>query len=106
VYYISIRCMHHTTDVSVRGGTLASQEPKYKTIRLKEEDYNKLKEVQTYLRKKGTDTLNWEELKRQNIVEVPDEEDKESGGELTMGVLLGLGAAALAYLLWKNSQNK
>jgi len=85
---------------------LAPDGQRYKTIRLKEEDYDKLKEVQTYLRKKGTDSLNWEELKRQNIVEVPDESDKESGGELTMGAIVGLSAAALAHLLWKNSQNK
>ena len=83
---------------------MINNEPKYKTIRLKEEDYNKLKEVQTYLRRKGTDALDWEELKRQNIVEVKIEEDNESSGELTMSTILGLSAAALAYFIWKYSQ--
>lgn len=81
-------------------------EQKYKTVRLREEDYNKLKEVQSYLVRKGTDALDWEELQRQNIVDVPDKSDSESEGALTMGFILGLSTAALAYLLWKSSQNK
>ncbi len=81
-------------------------EQKYKTVRLREGDYNKLKEVQSYLVRKGTDALDWEELQRQNIVDVPDKSDSESEGALTIGFILGLSTAALAYLLWKSSQNK
>jgi len=84
----------------------SSTEKKYKTIRLKEDDYNKLKEVQVYLVRRGTDALDWEELQRQNIVDIPDKNDTEADGALTMGFILGLSTAALAYLLWKSAQNK
>lgn len=96
-------CIIHT---SVVGGEKISSEPKYKTIRMKEEDYIKLKELQAYIRRKGTDSLDLEELRRQNIVDVPEEDSKGAGGELALGALLGLGTAALAYLIWKNSQGK
>ncbi|NLX47125.1 MAG: hypothetical protein GXY70_02990 [Euryarchaeota archaeon] len=79
---------------------------RYKTVRLREEDYNKLKEVQSYLVRKGTDALDWEELQRQNIVDIPNKADSEADGALTIGFILGLSTAALAYLLWKSSQNK
>ena len=79
---------------------------RYKTVRLREEDYNKLKEVQSYLVRKGTDALDWEELQRQNIVDIPNKADSEADGALTIGFILGLSTAALAYLLWKRSQNK
>lgn len=82
-----------------------SSEPMYKTIRVREEDYDRLKELQSFIRRKGTDSLNLEELKRQNIVDVPEENGGQSE-ELTLGGLVGLGSAALAYLLWRNSQGK
>jgi len=78
--------------------------PKYKTLRLREEDYQKIKELQRYLRRKGTDSIDFQELRRQSIVEVADDEGDEVSDSLTMGFVLGLGAAALAYLLWKGSQ--
>jgi hypothetical protein len=75
--------------------------PKYKTLRLREEDYDKLKEVQRYLRRKGTETIGWEELREQDVVEVPDDADDEDSDDLTAGFVIGLGAAALAYLVYK-----
>ncbi len=79
--------------------------PKYKTLRIREEDYEKLRDIQRLLRKKGTDAIDWEALKEQDLLEVPGmEEEEDDEGDLTWGVLVGLGAAALAYLLWKRSQ--
>jgi hypothetical protein len=83
---------------------MTSTDQKYKVIRLKEDEYEKLKEVQAYLRRKGTDALDWEELNKQSIVEIPNEKQKEEDNELTLGFLVGVGAAALAYLIWKNSK--
>lgn len=77
---------------------------KYRSLRLREEEYQKIKELQRYLRRKGTDTVDLQELRRQNIVELPDEDDDDSKDDLTMGFVLGLGAAALAYLIWKGAQ--
>lgn len=77
---------------------------KYRSLRLRDEEYQKIKELQRYLRRKGTDTVNWQELRRQNIVELPDDGEDNSEDDLTMGFVLGLGAAALAYLIWKGSQ--
>lgn len=79
---------------------------KYRNMRLRDEEYQKLKALQTFIRKKGTDTINWQELRRQNIVELPDEDEDDYGDDLTMGFLLGLGAAALAYLIWKGAQKQ
>jgi len=76
---------------------------KYRSLRLKDEEYQRIKELQRYLRRKGTDTVDLQELRRQPIVELPDDE-KDSSDDLTMGFVLGLGAAALAYLIWKSSQ--
>lgn len=77
---------------------------RYKTLRLKEEEYEKIKELQRYLVRKGTDSIDMQELRRQSIVDVPEDEEGASSEALTMGFVLGLGAAALAYLLWKGSK--
>ena len=79
--------------------------PKYKTLRIPEEDYDKLKEIQKLLRKKGSENVDWDSLRKQTFIEVPDEEeqDEEDSG-FTAGVVIGLGAAALGYLLWKGLQ--
>jgi hypothetical protein len=80
--------------------------PRYKTLRLREEDYEKLKDVQRYLRRKGTERINWTELRDQDIVDLADEDDDDENGssDLTAGFVIGLGAAALAYLVYKGLQ--
>ena len=81
--------------------------PKYKTLRIPEEDYDKLKEVQRLLRQKGSENVDWRALKKQTYIKVPDEgEQEENDTGFTAGVVIGLGAAALAYLLWKGLQEK
>jgi len=77
--------------------------PRYRTIRLREEDYKKMKDVQKLLRKKGTDSIDWEELREQDLVDLPDE-DEEGSEDFGWGLLVGLGAAALAYLLLKEKK--
>ena len=83
---------------------MASPHAKYRSLRLKDEEYQKIKELQRYLRRKGTDTVDLQELRRQNIIELPDDEAGDTNDDLTLGFVLGLGAAALAYLIWKNAQ--
>ena len=78
--------------------------PKYRTLRLRDEEYQKIKELQRYLRRKGTDSIDLQELRRQNIIDLPDDEDENSEDNLTLGFVLGLGAAALAYLIWRSTQ--
>src|SRR5207245_2526775 len=69
------------------------QMPRYRTIRLREEDYRKMKDVQKLLRKKGTDSIDWEELRdKQDLVDLPDE-DEEGNEDFGWGLLVGLGAA-------------
>lgn len=81
-----------------------SEQAKYRTIRIREEDFQKLKAVQAYLRKKGTENIDWIELKKQNVVEISADEEDEGDNNLTWSFILGLGAASLAYLIWKNSK--
>ncbi len=80
--------------------------PRYKTLRVREEDYEKLKDVQRYLRRKGTETMPWNELREQDVVDLPEEEDDEDSDDLTTGFVVGLGAAALAYLVYKGLQSR
>lgn len=80
--------------------------PRYKTLRVREADYEKLKDVQRYLRQKGTDIMPWTELRDQDVVELPEEDDDEDSDDLTTGFVVGLGAAALAYLAYKALQNR
>jgi hypothetical protein len=83
---------------------MVNSQTRYKSLRLKEDEYQRIKDLQRYLRRKGTDTVDWQELRRQNIIELPDDEVEDSNDDLTMGFVLGLGAAALAYLIWKGAQ--
>ena len=83
--------------------------PKYRTIRLPEEDYKKVKKVQRLLRKRGTDQIDWKALREQDTVELPEEDtgdDEDEGEDFTWGFLVGLGAAALAYFLLKGKGQK
>lgn len=83
---------------------MAATRTRYRSLRLRDDEYQKIKDLQRYLRRKGTDAVDWQELRRQNIVELPDDDADESNDDLTMGFVLGLGAAALAYLIWRSSQ--
>ena len=84
--------------------------PKYKTLRLREEDYARLKKIRRELRKRGTESIDWNLLRKQGIIDVPDDpddsedDDEDAGGDFTWGLLVGLGAAALAYFLLKGGQ--
>jgi len=80
--------------------------PRYKTLRVREEDYEKLKDVQRYLRRKGTEVMPWDELRDQDVVDVDEDDDDEDSDDLTTGFVVGLGAAALAYLVYKGLQSR
>jgi len=80
--------------------------PTYKTLRIREEDYQRLKEVQKLLRQRGTNSIKWEELQSQDLVDVPKPDDDDESSDMTWGILIGLGAAALGYHLWKNAKEK
>jgi len=61
-------------------------------VRIPEEEYDELIKARRELRRKGLDSL-------------PDDfpnEETDEGGDFTMGLLVGLGAAALLYLLTRN----
>lgn len=80
--------------------------PRYKTLRVREEDYEKMKEVQRFLRRKGTEVVPWDELRDQDVVDIAEEDGDEDSDDLTAGFVLGLGAAALAYLVHKSLQSR
>lgn len=77
--------------------------PRYKTLRVRQEDYEKLREVAHLLKRKGTESIDWDELRGQDVVEVPGEGEDVEAQDFTWGFIIGLGAAALAYLLLKQS---
>lgn len=66
---------------------------KYKMVRVPEEEYDELIKARRELRRKGLDSLP---------DDFPDEEADDEEGDFTMGLLVGLGAAALLYLLTRN----
>jgi hypothetical protein len=67
---------------------------KYKMVRIPEDEYDQLLKARRELKRKGLDSLP---------DDVYDEEEDEEG-DFTMGLLVGLGAAALVYLLTRNKQ--
>lgn len=67
---------------------------KYKMVRIPEDEYDELLNARRELKRKGLDSLP---------NDVYDEEEDEEG-DFTMGLLVGLGAAALVYLLTKSKQ--
>lgn len=66
---------------------------KYKMVRIPEEEYEELIKARRELRRKGLDSLP---------DDFPDEGTDDEEGDFTMGLLVGLGAAALLYLLTRN----
>jgi hypothetical protein len=66
---------------------------RYKMVRIPEEEYEELIKARRELRRKGLDSLP---------DDFPDEEADDEDGDFTMGLLVGLGAAALLYLLTRN----
>jgi hypothetical protein len=63
-------------------------------VRIPEDEYDQLLKARRELKRKGLDSLP---------DDVYDEEEDEEG-DFTMGLLVGLGAAALVYLLTRNKQ--
>ncbi len=78
--------------------------PDYKMLRVKAEDYEKLREAQSLLMKKGLDTIDWKALASQKFVEPPaaSEDAIDPAVALTLGFVIGVGAAAVAYLVAKH----
>jgi hypothetical protein len=73
----------------------------YKMLRVREEDYDKLREAQRLLQQKGLDSIDWKALRSQKYVAPPT---KDLGGDaaalaLTLGFVIGVGAAAVAALV-------
>ena len=74
---------------------------RYKMVRIPEDEYDELVRAKRELMRKGLDSLP-EDLYQDD--EGDEEEEDEEEGNFTMGLLVGLGAAALVYLLTKNKQ--
>ncbi len=74
----------------------------YKMIRVPEAEYRRLRDAQRLLVAKGLDTVPWDQLKDEGPVSPPStDDDSEAALGLTLGFVLGAGAAALAYLIAK-----
>ncbi|MGQ0796785.1 MAG: hypothetical protein ACT4OI_02805 [Methanobacteriota archaeon] len=74
-----------------------AQKRRYKMVRIPEEEYEALHRAKRELMRKGLDSLPDEVLE-------DDEDNGEEEGGFTMGLLAGLGAAALIYLLTRNKE--
>jgi len=77
--------MHHRYMANAR---------RYKMIRVPQDEYEELLRARRELVRKGLDKLPAEMQENED-----DEDDDDGGAALTWGVVLGLGAAALIYLL-------
>lgn len=75
--------------------------PNYKMLRVREEDYDKLREAQRLISQNGLGSIDWDALRKQSPVAPPTAEgDPDSAAvALTLGFVIGAGAAALAALV-------
>lgn len=74
---------------------------RYKMVRIPEEEYEELRAARRELIKRGTRSLP-----REVVYDDDDQNDdeEEEDSSLTNGFILGLGAAALMYLLTKDDK--
>lgn len=75
--------------------------PGYRMLRVREEDFERLKEAAELLRKKGFDSVDWSAIEGQDFV-APPKSDRGAGSPaaaFTWGFFVGLGAAAIAALV-------
>jgi len=71
-------------------------------VRLREEDFQRLKDAAKLLRSKGLDSLDLNELEAQEFVSPPEAErrsESNPAAAFTWGFVIGLGAAAIATLV-------
>lgn len=75
--------------------------PGYKMLRVREEDYEKLREAQRLIQQKGFDSIDWSRLGRQRFVEPPKSQSdaSEAAAALTLGFVIGIGAAAIGAMV-------
>jgi hypothetical protein len=75
----------------------------YKMLRVREEDYDKLREAQRLLQKKGLESVDWKTINDQNWIQPPpiEGDDAAAAIALTLGFVIGVGAAAVAALVAK-----
>jgi len=71
---------------------------KYKMVRIPEDEYDELLKARRALKRKGLESLP------EDFYDEEEDEEEDEEGDFTMGLLVGLGAAALVYLLTKNNQ--
>ncbi len=67
-------------------------------VRIPEDEYDQLVRAKRELMRKGLDSLPPE------VLDEGGEEEDEEDGDFTLGLLVGLGAAAVVYLLSRNKQ--
>ena len=77
----------------------------YKMVRIPQDEYDALVRAKRELMHKGLDRLPPEVRDEEEEKGEDDEEDEdEEEGDFTLGLLVGLGAAAVIYLLTKDKQ--
>ncbi|HEV2167022.1 MAG TPA: hypothetical protein VGS23_08655 [Thermoplasmata archaeon] len=76
---------------------------KYRMVRVREEDFQRMREAQRLLRDKGLDSIDWTALGEQEFVAPPSvgDSDEARRAALAAGFVIGVGAAALAALIAK-----
>ena len=74
---------------------LTRRSKKYKMIRIPEDEYDDLVKAKREVLRKGLEGLP---------AEVVEDEEGDEAPDFTMGLLVGLGAAALVYLLTHKNQ--
>ena len=79
---------------------------KYKMVRIPEEEYDALIRAKRELMHKGLDRLPPEVREEEEEGEDDEEDQDEEEGDFTLGLLVGLGAAAVIYLLAKDKQQR
>jgi hypothetical protein len=85
---------------SVEGGPILPPQ-KYRMVRVREEDFERLQDAQRLLQAKGMESIDWGQLIAQNFVRPPgtEEDDDARRAALSAGFVIGLSAAALAVLV-------